>query len=79
VNAVLTLGDGFYHPLIHNTPTSCQMSNISIKSEKSDSSQVSKGMEVGHQPPYHKQRLHELFALIDKEFDVLYEENQECM
>lgn len=29
--------------------------------------------------PAHKARLHELFSLIDKEFDALYEENQECM
>lgn len=42
----------------------------------------SNSIDAGHSfihIPVHKQRLHELFALIDKEFDALYEENQECM
>lgn len=28
---------------------------------------------------YNKARLHELFALIEKEYELLWEENQECM
>ncbi len=27
----------------------------------------------------HKTKLHDLFIAIEKEFDALYEENQECM
>lgn len=72
-----------------NSTTSI-MSNSSInKSEKSDEGitkvMKSNSMDAGHPilhslpVPLHKQRLHELFALIDKEFDILYEENQECM
>lgn len=63
------------------------MSNISIRSEKSDSSQSGGGgpqqlqqtnkMEGVVYHNYHKAKLHELFALIEKEFDALYDENQE--
>lgn len=70
------------------------MSNISIKSEKSDSNQsggsssllaannssaknIMEGMVPYHH--YQKAKLHELFAMIEKEFDALYDENQECM
>ena len=62
--------------------------NTPVKSEKPEASLVAKPLEVEKvlhslqqhkEAPSHKARLHELFALIDKEFDALYEENQECM
>lgn len=61
------------------------MSLPATKSEKQEASSGAKPALVekalNHlqhkEVPSHKARLHELFALIDKEFDALYEENQE--
>eukprot|EP00026_Physarum_polycephalum_P005220 Phypoly_transcript_05250.p1 GENE.Phypoly_transcript_05250~~Phypoly_transcript_05250.p1 ORF type:complete len:568 (+),score=73.36 Phypoly_transcript_05250:170-1873(+) len=62
------------------------MSNTPVKSEKPEAGSGNKTLDVVEkvlhtlqhkEVPSHKARLHELFALIDKEFDALYEENQE--